>query len=64
MLQMSSWFLSSLIVYFSYFIGEYCQKKKYYFMTDSYLNVYNVYKRLHMCIKDKLHNLGIFLKVK
>lgn len=33
-------------------------------MTDSYLNVYKVYKRLHMYLKDKLHNLGIFLKVK
>ena len=33
-------------------------------MIDSYLNVYKVYKRLHMYLKDKLHNLGIFLKVK
>ena len=31
-------------------------------MTESYFNVYKVYKCLHMYLKDKLHNLGIFLK--
>lgn len=31
-------------------------------MTDSYFNVYKVYKCLHMYLKDKLYNLGIFKK--
>lgn len=30
-------------------------------MTESYF-VYKVYKCLHMYLKDKLHNLGTFLK--
>lgn len=59
---MNSWFLSSLIVFFNYFIGEFYQNKKYCFMTESYFNVYKVYKCLHMYLKDKFHNLGIFSK--